>query len=131
MLDRLTNLLVLFILAAALIVLSNGIWNAWNTTAAWEQVWVAKPEKHSPYPAEKLLTGIQKATEFNEHEDAAKLEAYLKEFYDPSGTILVHLSWPEIREVAIASLLTLLLLIVPVSLNYVRHGKFRIWNQRT
>ena len=127
MLDRLTNLLVLFILAATLIVLSNGIWNAWNITAAWEQVWVAKPEKNSPHPAEELLTSIQKATEVNEHEDAAKLETYLKEFYQPSGTILVRLSWPEIREVAIASLLTLLLLIIPVSLNYVRHGKFRIW----
>ena len=113
MLDRLTNLLVLFILAAALIVLANGIRSAWDNTAPWEQGWVAKPGTSPLMPAERLLNAIHNASEVNEHEDAAKLEAYLKEIYQPSGTILVRLSWPEIRDIAIACLLTLLLLIAP------------------
>ncbi len=131
MLDRLTNLLVLFTLAAALVVLAMSLHNAWSTTAPWEKEWVAKPGAQPSHTAEEVLTAIRNATAAHAYEDAQKLENILEREFEPSGKILVHLSWLELSEAAIAVFATLLILIIPLSLNYVRHGKFRLWNRGT
>ena len=61
MLNRSTNLLVLFTIAVALIVLATNIESAWHHTSPWEHGWVAKADSTPKYKAEKLLVALQNA----------------------------------------------------------------------
>ena len=118
MLDRLTNLFVLFTLAVALIVLAISLHDSWTTTAPWEKEWIAKPGAQPSHTADKILTAIRNATTEHAYEDAKKLEKFLEREFEQSGKILVHLSWLELSDAAIAVFATLLILIIPLSLNY-------------
>lgn len=129
MLDRLTNLLVLFTLTAALVVLAISLHTAWSTTAPWEKEWVAKSGAQPTYSVEKVLTAIRNATASHAYEDAQKLENILEREFVPTGKILVNVSWFELSELAITVFSVLLILVIPLSLNYVRHSKFKIWNR--
>lgn len=93
MLDRLTNLLVLLTLAAALLVLAMTLHNAWNTTAPWDKEWVAKPGTQPSHTAEEILTAMRNATAAHAYGDAQKLENFLEREFEPLGKILVHFSW--------------------------------------
>lgn len=131
MLDRLTNLIVIFVTVVAAVIAVNELNTAWGNTQSWEKEWVVKADAHPTYPSEKLLTAMKNATADQAYADASALQTELEKSYEPTGKILLRFSRHEIIETAKAFLFALLLLIVPLSFNYVRHGGFRLWNAGT
>lgn len=129
MLDRITNVLVVFIVVGALAVLAVSLKSAWDTTAVWDKEWTTKPAVHPAYSAQRLLVAIRNATEANDNEAVSALEQVLEANYEPSGKILVRFSRSDLSEAAILTLATLLFLVIPVSLNYIRNGKAKFWNK--
>jgi hypothetical protein len=129
MLDRLTNLFVLLAVFGTIIVFSVKLEVSWRTTAPWEEKWIAKQGAHPSHPAERLLDAMRRATVAREYEDARKLRQALDADYIRSGEVLTHFSPDEVEEALTFLAFSLLLLAAPVSFNYVRHGKFRVWNR--
>jgi hypothetical protein len=122
MVDRSINLLVLFVLAALLAVLAEGLHGAWNTTPPWDKEWMVKPDLHPSHSSEQILIAIQNATALHEYADAKRLEQILERYYEPTGQILVHISLAELYDIALLAFAALALLVVPLSINYlIRH----------
>lgn len=130
MIDRTINLLSIFIFLVALIVLAVNVNDSWTKTEPWEQKWIAIKNVEQKYDSDKLIIAIKKAHEQNEYSDVYTLEETLESMYKPSGEILTRFNAYEIQQIVEYVLLTLLFLVVPVSINYVRHGKFKLWNVR-
>lgn len=121
----------MFIFLVALIVLVVNVNDAWTKTEPWEQKWIANKNVEQEYDSEKLILAIKSANEQHEYSDAYTLEETLNNMYKPSDEVLIRLNTYEIQQIIEYVLFTLLLLIVPVSINYVRHGKFKLWNVST
>jgi hypothetical protein len=129
MLNRLTNLFVLFTFACALLIASESLWRAWGQTEAWEQEWILKPDANAKHSADLLIRGMRKASDTHNWRDATALATALEADYMRSGIILVRLSQSEILHVLESVGSILLLLTIPISTNYIRHGKARLWNR--
>lgn len=129
MIDRAINLLTMFIFLVALIVLIAKLSDSWTQTEIWEQKWVGMKNVKQEYDSNKLIAAIKNANEQDEYSDAYTLEEVLKSMYKPSGEVLIRFNTYEIKEIIQYVLFTLLLLVVPISINYVRHGKFKLWNE--
>lgn len=129
MIDRAVNLLTLFIVFLALIVLASNLHDAWVKSEPWEQKWSEIKGKEQKYESDKLITAIKNARDQHEYSDAYKLEEALESMYRPSGEVLKRFNALEIQSTTEYVSLALLLLIVPISINYVRHGKFKLWNK--
>ena len=114
-----------------LIVLASNLRDAWVNSEPWEQKWVAINNEEQKYDSDKLVTAIKNARSQNEYSDAYKLEDALESMYKPSGEVLNRFNTHEVQNTAGYVFLALLLLIAPVSVNYVRHGKFKLWNKST
>lgn len=130
MLDRLTNLLVLLVAALALAAFGVSWAEAWNSTNPWEEEWrpiVGKPALHA---ATDITNAIKNATGSNSYADANSLRQYLEANYERTGSISVRISAEETMKIFAWIGATLLLLFIPVAINYVRHGRFRIWNRQ-
>lgn len=122
MIDRAINVVVLFTVAISLVVFSAAIANAWNSSAVWEKEWAAKPGVDPSQTAERVVTAVRNATKANDVEAVRKLEAFLEENYQPTGGVSVRISWSEFADAAVAASL-------PLSVNYVRHSRFRLGNR--
>lgn len=131
MIDRTINLLTIFIFLVAFIVLVVNVNDSWTKTEPWEQKWIVIKNVEQKYDSDKLITAIKNANEQSEYSDAYILEETLKSMYKPSGEVLIRFNAYEMQQIIGYVLLTLLLLVVPVSINYVRHGKFKLWNIST
>lgn len=130
MIDRSVNLLVLLVVVAAIAILADGLHHAWNTTPPWDREWTSKPDLQPSRSADQILTAIKKATEAQVYTDAERLEQILERFYAP-GDVTAHISPAELYKILLKSFAILLLLAVPLSINYVRHGGLRLWNHGT
>ncbi|WP_020159517.1 hypothetical protein [Methylobacter marinus] len=131
MLDRITNLLTLFGSVAALLILVISLYHAWDVTASWEKEWVVKEGAQPSHTAETLQKAMHNANAASDYEAVRKLKSALEADYEPSGKVLVRFSTSELAETAIAFFAMLLFLIIPLSINYVRHSAFRFWNRGT
>lgn len=131
MLDRLANLLVLFLIAASFAVTGNQLWSAWRNTEPWDEEWIAKAGTHPEYPAKRLLEAMRKATDAYEFADAKSVRDVLEACYQPSGRVTTRFTRKEIGSTLQATFGTLMLCIIPLCMNYVRHGRFRLWNRET
>jgi hypothetical protein len=131
MIDRAINLLVLGVFLAALASLGFGLHRAWVSTDAWDKEWAAKNDEELPYSAEEVLNAMRKANSAGASKDVAKLRQYLEEHFRPTGNVSVRFTVMEIWESVLFLLIPTVLLVIPMSINYVRHGKFRIWNGDT
>jgi len=129
LIDRAVNLLTLFIVFLALIVLASNLHDAWEKSEPWEQNWIAIKEKEQKYESDKLITAIKNARDQREYSDAYILEEALESMYRPSGEVLKRFNAREIQDTMEYVFLALVLLIAPISINYVRHGKFKLWNK--
>ena len=129
MVDRLTNLIALAALAVAFCVGANSLYEAWRLVAPWEQEWAAIPGKVPKHTSEQLLAGIQKASELGEFKDANTLEAALRSDFRPTGKVLVRFNNSELLSAGTSFAAALLLLLLPLSGNYLRNRKFRLWNR--
>lgn len=133
MLNRSTNLLVLLMTGVALIVLATNIESAWRHTSPSEQGWVAKPDgEPSPkYTADQHIVALHKANLAEDYSSAHEINESLERDYMPSGDIHVRFTIHEILEALTYTGAVLLFPIIPISLNYIRHGSFRFWNRGT
>jgi hypothetical protein len=129
MFDRLTNLIALTTLAVAFGIGANSLYEAWRLAAPWEEEWIVIPGKEPKHTSEQLLAGIQKASELCEFKDANTLEAVLRSDFRPTGKVLVRFNNSELLSACTSFAAALFLLLLPVSINYLRHGKFRLWNR--
>ena len=135
MIDRITNLLVIFIVLSCLAVFCEKFVSAWRHTELWEQTWSPKPGDLPPVRAfllepngwKKLVDAIHAAENKPEYIDTKRLREILMQHYVPTGNVTVRLSAAELSDVA-APLFAMLLLLLPAALNYVRHGKPGLWN---
>ena len=93
------------------------------------QAWSAIDNVEQKYKSEKLITAIKNAREQHEYSDAFKLEEVLESMYKPSGNVYTRFNNSEVVEIAMYVSGTLLLLLIPACLNYIRHGSFRLWNK--
>ena len=133
MLDRLTNVAVILIFMASLAVLGMSVHDTWHSTQPWHKEWVAQPSASPPVPSERILLAMERAHAAQNFDDVSRLHQHLNDSYraSPSGTVLVRLTSSELRAIALYYFLALTLLFIPVLANYVRHGKFRVWNRGT
>ncbi|MGA8261656.1 MAG: hypothetical protein WB783_15705 [Arenicellales bacterium] len=131
MIDRTINLITLLAIAFAVLLFAVSIHSAWNDTPAWQQGWVAKHGVASKYSASRITHAMQKASEAGDQAAVATLQQVLDAAYEPSGQIFVRLALSEIMRSLGNAGLALLLLLLPLSLNYVRHNKVRLWNRST
>jgi hypothetical protein len=129
MIDRITNLLVLFIIAAALLIFSFKLSESWKVTAPWEQEWHPKEGMRPTLSIQEILSAMREADAIHEHDDLQVLKKALESEFIPTGVILVRLSSNEIYEALIRFVTVLGAIVFPICLNYVRHGKFRLWNR--
>jgi hypothetical protein len=127
--NRLINLIALAALAVAFSVGANALYEAWRSVAPWEHEWAVIPGKEPKHTSEQLLAGIQKANEVGAFNDANILEAALRADFLQTGKVYVRFTDSELLGAATSFSAALLLLLIPVSLNYLRHGKFRLWNR--
>ena len=142
MIDRFINLLT--ILSAMIIVTTLAIssYDAWQSTDSWEKKWVSKPEnvfdkfdekplgsvKHSP---EQIINAIDKARIAGDYSASRELESYLLNNFEDTGEVSIRFSPSEKEFVLIAFLISLLTLTIPLSINYIKNSKFRLWNKTT
>lgn len=131
MIDRAINLLVICVLLIAMISLAVGLHRAWEETDAWNKEWTSTTDGELRYSPEEVLTAMRKADSVGARNDVEKLREYLNENFRPTGRISVRFTIREIWESFLFLVIPAFLLVVPVSLNYVRHGKFRVWNGNT
>tara|TARA_R110000772_G_scaffold223546_1_gene334089 strand:- start:8563 stop:8979 length:417 start_codon:yes stop_codon:yes gene_type:complete len=131
MIDRISNLLVLFIFSAALLILSLFLKNAWDYSEPLEKQWVLKTDAHPKNTVDELLGALYRAEKADDEEAVRYFRNRLETDYKPSDEILVRFNSNELVVAAVASSVPLLFLIIPLSLNYIRHGKLKVWNSTT
>ena len=131
MLNRATNLLVLLVILGALLLLAIKLNIAWHATEPWELEWNPKSGTASNYSAHRLTQAIRQASAAHAINDVVALKKELEAHFEPSTIILTRFSSGEIFGALFSGAVTLVGLIVPVCLNYVRHGRFRLWNNET
>ena len=130
MLDRITNLLVLLILGATAIIVATSSIKAWYTTNLWEEEWRKKADTKPVASAEELLRMLKEATKRAEQSDATDLMELLENGYERTGRVSVRFTQEELLDIAINAGLALAFLVVPISVNYVRQGRFQLWNAK-
>ncbi len=131
MIDRITNLLVVLVAILAVFTVGLSVIDAWKTTNPWEEEWRLIPGKSSPTSPQDVLSAMKKATEVGAYSDANTLREYLESNYVRTGNVLDRLSPEELTRVALRAAAVLLLLLVPIGLNYVRHSRFHLWNSQS
>jgi len=129
MIDRSLNILTLIILLLVVLVVLSNLHFAWEQSELWEQEWLPKNNVEQTHTPEELIAALRNARAQREIADSLKLEDSLKAMYWSSGKVNKRFNPSEIQDIAAYSLLSLLLLIIPLSVNYIRHGKFKLWNK--
>ena len=130
MLDRITNLLVLMIAAVVAITAVVSIVGAWNATNPWEEEWRLMPGKSLPGSTSELVLAMKSATKAQAFSDVDTLRQYLESNYERTGNVLVRLSPDELLQISLKTCAALLLLLVPICINYIRHSRFHLWNSQ-
>jgi len=129
MIDRATNLLVLFIIFVTIIVFGDTTVDKWRHSEPWEKAWVLKnPSVPAPLDSKTLVTAYRNAYNAENHAAASRFLEITEQFFTPSA-VLVRFSESEIRELATILLISPLYLLLPICLNYLRHGGVRLWNR--
>ena len=129
MTDRILNVLTLAILAAALAAIAVNLTASWKHVEVWEQEWKPFPTKEVNEGPGRVLEAIRNARDIGADADAATLERHLRDNYRPSGNVKVRITASEWLSTLLRALASLAFLTVPVVVNYVRHGVFRLWNR--
>ena len=142
MIDRFINLLTMLSATIIISTLTISSYDAWQFTDSWEKKWVSKPKnvfdkfdetpidsvKNSP---EQIIHAIDKARIAGDYLASRELESYLLEHFEDTGEVSIRFSLSEKKFILIAFLISLLTLIIPLSINYIKNSKFRLWNKTT
>jgi hypothetical protein len=130
MLDRLTNLLAAIIALIVTATLGANLVSDWKRTEPWDQEWAPRLNNPAPQTARELTTAMMNASGANDYKAVQVLRSHLETHFEPSGVVTTRFSKSELAETAIFVALSVLLFLLPCSLNYVRRGRFRLWNKQ-
>ena len=140
MIDRVINLTSLLSIVAVITFTSLEIYNAWNTTYLWDAEWELPKEKvldqfdqvkgADRWSPKEIVSALKSAKFAGDHSASNRLEKYLFKNYVKTEK-KIRFNDQEKKEIVITFLISLLSLLVPFSINYVKHGKFRLWNSST
>lgn len=129
MVDRFVNLITLLIFLVLLGTLTTTSYDAWKETKTWEQSWSPIDGVEPNFSADQIVLAIKNAQAQNEIYDVLTLKKTLEQSYKPTGEVLVRFSESELTNIFTNTCGALLLILLPLSINYVRHGRFRLWNK--
>jgi hypothetical protein len=129
MIDRAINIITLLIFLLALIVIGVNTYGAWIYIEPWEQGWSANENVEYKVESERLTQAIKVALDKKEYSDSYRLREILENNYTETGVIKTRINAKETVETVQYVLLVFTLLIIPLCFNYIRHGKFKIWNK--
>ena len=140
MLDRAINLLSIFCFVLVLAVTYSNTYRAWMHVNSWEKEWVKKPnvfdqfdneaqKTKTTYDLEKVISALGKANQANDYKAVAVIEELLEANFSATGKVHVRIAHDELIDILVYLLVSCLSFSVPLCLNYIRHGKFRIWNK--
>ena len=138
MFDRLINVITLLICALGIGAVSLSIYYSYQDVPYKYNIADAKPwEKYNDsmnvfdekYSSERLRSAIESAREAGDDSAVSKLSKRYAASYTAKGVRRTRLNSMEWGNTILVIALTLSLLLVPMSINYVRHGKPRLWNR--
>ena len=126
MIDRCINLIVILVLALGCWGFSAKLVDSWSSTPERDRVWL-EPEGSEPeHSAEEILSAIHRAAAAGNFDAMRELSEYRRQNYIEE--VHTRINGSELIDIAGFIGFCLLLLLVPISLNYIRHGRFRLWN---
>jgi len=108
-----------------------GLYIAWTSTHPWEKEWIVRSGAQPKHPATTILKAMQNARAAGDDHAVSEFGDYLHQNFQSTGKVLVHFTGKEDWHILLFLVIPLSFLVLPGSLNYVRHGKFRIWNGNT
>ena len=100
--------------------------DSWHSTPERDGVWVEREGSEPEYSVEQIDSAIQRAVEAGDPKAVRELSRYRHHYY--TEEVHTRINRSELIEAAGFFGLCLLLLIVPISMNYIRCGRFRLWN---
>lgn len=132
-------LCVIVICAASI----NTVYDAWKFSKIWEQTWIINDNhKSNPYSkfdvhlkglalqdVDVLLSAIERADKESDSEALRVLIKHLKSNFKSTDETKVRFSDTEVIDILLNILFSVMFLVLPASANYIRHGKFRLWNR--
>lgn len=125
MIDRILNVLSALILVFSAIVFSVTVYFSWHSVNEWDQEWVATSSDPT-YTAEELTTAL-KRYRWNSRR-ASQIRDELNANYAKTGNVHRRFDENDIERMALNLVAPLLFLLVPISINYIRTGRVRVWN---
>lgn len=138
MIDRLFNLISVFCFVVVFSTATVSSYDAWESTKSWDKEWARKVNKFgdSPvnakkYSSEEITNAMRKAYAASDYSAVRVLEDLLVEHFEETGEVKLRFSDAELLMILKNILLALLTFILPISLNYIKNGKFRAWNPST
>lgn len=145
MIDRTINLISIFCIAFICAVTGYVTYDSWVSTKHWEKVWIMnKDRKPNPFDQfddpnqvqkilepERILSALKNAEKAFDFDAVARLKEHLESNYKPTGEVKIRFSEKDLTHILLALFISSLSLIVPLSVNYVRHAKCRLWNKNT
>jgi hypothetical protein len=142
MFDRVINLITALSLVIIISNLTFSSFDAWNSTKFWEMNWSQKkvnvfdqfdekPSNSTKHSLEKVIKAIKGAKNANDFPAMQQLEEYLETNFEATEEVKIRYSSEEKEYIFISFLISLLTLIIPLSINYIKNGKFRLWNSST
>ena len=126
MIDRCINLIVIIILAVACWGFSAKLVDSWSSTPDRDRTWVEREGSEPEYSAEQMRKAMRRASADGNFEAIAQAGEYLEHHYIED--VHTRINRAEFIEIASFFGLCLLPLLLPISLNYIRRGKFSLWN---
>ena len=138
MIDRTLNLIFLFCILLIIITVICGVNDALQRSEVWEQEWIERTigckntsdqfDDHKHYELDELIIAIKNLRLANDYSAAQQLENYLRKNYKAIGVTTI-ISKRELNEILFYTAIVSLFLLFPICANYIRHGRFRVWNR--
>jgi hypothetical protein len=117
----------ILVVALVLALLALSTVEAWNSNDPWDEEWRPIAGKPTTGTSAEMIGAIRNATKSNVYA-ASMLREDLEANYERTGNVTVRFSASELFTIGVQAGGVLMFLLVPVSIDYVRHGRFRIWN---
>lgn len=140
MFDRFINILTLIVVMISVGALGGNIYDEYTGVGYRFNISDPKPwEKYNEYmvieenvaSAEKIQSAIANARSADKKDDAKRLQEYYDRSYKSDGTRRTRMNSIDFTSAFIYAGVCLLFLLIPITVNYIRHGKPKVWNSNT
>jgi len=100
--------------------------DSWSSTPDRDRIWLEREGLSPEYSLEQIRSAMSRARKDGNFEAMSELSQLREHYYIEEVHTRINSS--ELIEAASFFGLCLLFLIVPISMNYIRCGRFRLWN---